>query len=191
MATQDHKIKESTLKIEPVGETEGHLDTPRVQQTKTLLTWKAPLRVFKKRDREFWSTTISVAILIGIILVFIREWMLLAAIISFLFVYYVYSNTPSDEVEHEITNRSIVFAGREYLWDDVLRYWFTKNWDKEILNIELKAGFPRRLQFLLGSTEQKKIKDILDKYVLAEVPKPSFLDKASDWLSKKVPLETN
>jgi len=175
---------ESTLKTE-----ERPLEVMPVREVKTLLAWKAPVRVFKKRDREFWTTVASIAILVAIILFFIKEWLLIAAIIALIFVYYILSTVPPEEVEHQITTRGIRFAGKDFLWDELGRFWFSQRFEQKILNIETRGRLPGRLELLLGPVEEGKIKEILVKYLSEETPLPSFLDRASDWLSKKVPLE--
>lgn len=158
---------------------------------KVLLSWKAPLRVFKKRDREFWTTVGSIVLLLAIVLFFIKEWLLIVAIVALIFVYYVLSTVPPEEVEHQITTKGVRFAGKDYLWEEMGRFWFTEKWSKKILNIEVEGQLSRRLEILLGDTDEKKIKELLGKYLTEETPTPSFFDRSSDWLAKRVPLEIN
>ncbi|MFH1289766.1 MAG: hypothetical protein ABIH88_03565, partial [Patescibacteria group bacterium] len=56
---------------------------------KTLLSWKAPSRVFKRRDKDYFTTLGSIVFLVIIILFFLKEWFLILAIIAFAFVTYV------------------------------------------------------------------------------------------------------
>lgn len=182
MSTAANKEKEERSLTTP--------EMPLVEEIKTLLTWKSPLRVFKKRDREFWTTVLSIVFLLGIILLFIKEWLLIAVMISLVFLYYVLSTVPPEEVEHQVTNRGVRFAGKDYSWEELGGFWFSEKWGRKIVNIQTKNYFPGRLQILLGELEEKKVKEILGKYLLEEVPQPSFVDKASQWLSDKVPLET-
>lgn len=183
MPTQDIESQESTFK------NEAPVEVLPVRQMKVLLSWKAPVRVFKKRDREFWTTVLAIAFLLGIILFFIKEWLLIVAIIALIFVYYVLSTVVPEEVEHQITNRGVRFAGKEYFWEEILSFWFSERLGQQVLNFGLRVGIPSRLELLLGQMEDKKIKEILVKYLPEETPQPSFLDKASDWLTKKIPLE--
>lgn len=176
--------KTSTLKTQ-----ERPIEVIPVRQIKVLLAWKAPVRVFKRRDREFWTTVGSIVFLLAIILFFIKEWLLIATIIALIFVYYVLSSVPPEEVEHQITNRGIRFAGRDFFWEELGRFWFHERFGQKILNIEIGGRLVGRLELLLGQTEEKTIKEILAKYLLEETPPPSLLDRASVWLSKKVPLE--
>lgn len=189
MPTED---KTSTLKTEKrsFDEAQGKpIEVLSVREIKTLFAWKAPVRVFKSRNREFWTTVLSIAFLLAVILLFIKEWLLIAVIIALIFVYYVLSSVPPEEIEHQITNRGIRFAGKGYLWEEISQYWISEKWGQKIINFETQFRFPGRLELIFKIEDEGKIREILKKYLPEEVPPPSFLDRASSWLSKKVPLE--
>ena len=194
MPAQPKKTKPSTLKTEPepIGKTQGEpVEVMAVRELKTLLTWKAPVRPFKRRDREFWTTAGSIAFLLAIILFFIKEWVLIIVIVAIMFVYYVLSNVQPEEIEHSITNRGIRFAGKDYPWEVLGQFWFTEKFGEKILNVQTLMMYPGRLQMLLGKTTEKQIADILKKYLLQETPEPTVIEKTTDWFSKKIPLETS
>lgn len=160
------------------------------KELKVIYSWFAPSRLFKRRDREFWTTVLAIVFLIGLILFFVKEWFLIAAIIALTFVYYVLSTVQPEDMEYKITNRGLVYVGQTYPWENLVRFWFSEKYGQKIVNFELKGGLPGRIIFLLGKEDEKKIKEILLKYLVEDEPEPTFLDKASDWLQKKVPLES-
>lgn len=160
-----------------------------VRQLKILFSWKAPIRPFKRRDKDFWTTVVAIIFLLSLILFFVKEWMLIAAIISLAFVYYVLSTVPPEEIEYKITNKGIYFADKSYDWDFLWRFWFSDKYNDRLLNIDTKISLPARLTFVIKKEDEKKIGEILEKYLLHEEAPPSFLDKASAWLAKKIPLE--
>ncbi len=162
-----------------------------VRELKTLLSWKAPIRPFKRRDKEFWTTAGSIAFLLAVILFFIKEWVLIIVIIAIMFVYYVLSHVQPEEIEHSITNRGIRFAGKDYPWEALTQFWFSEKFGEKILNVQTLVMYPGRLQMLLGKTTEKQIADILKKYLLQETPEPTAIEKTTDWFSKKVPIETS
>jgi len=159
------------------------------KELKIFYSWKAPIRPFKRRDREFWTTVLAIVFLVGLILFFVKEWFLIAAIISLTFVYYVLSTVEPEEGEFRITNRGLVYAGQTYLWENISQFWLTEKYGQRIINFEIKLGLPGRLTILVGQGEEKRIKEFLLKYLVEEEVPPNFLDKAADWLGKKVPLE--
>ena len=160
-----------------------------ILENKTLLSWKAPTRTFKSRNREFWTTIISIVFLLGVILIFMQEWLLIAVIVALTFVYYVLSTVPPEEIEHQISIRAVRFGGTDYFWEYISQFWFSERFGQKILNFETRFQFPRRLELLLKDQKEETIRGILKKYLPEETPPPTFLDKASAWLSQKFPLE--
>lgn len=166
------------------------LDNINSRELKTLYVWKAPTRPFQRRGREFWKTVLTIAFFIGFILFMFKEWLLIAVIASLLFVYYVLSTVEPEKIEHKITNRGIIYAGEMYYWDIISQFWFSEKYAQRLINFELCGeGFVHRLILMVGEGDEKTIKSILVKYVLEQEIPPSFMDKASDWMLKKVPLE--
>lgn len=157
---------------------------------KDLLVWKSPARVFKKRDREFYTTIAAIIFLLAVIMLFLKEWMLIALIISFGFMAYVLSTVEPQEVEHKITTKGVVTGEKRYEWQYLISYWFSKKWGNQILNIQTRLGFPPRLIMLLGKTEKATLQKILDKYIVMEKPQKSWIDKSGEWLAEKFPLES-
>jgi uncharacterized membrane protein YvbJ len=60
-----------------------------VNEERVLLEWTAAERAYKKRDRDYWVTAVAILILVSVILVFIKEFFLIMALVSLLFLYYV------------------------------------------------------------------------------------------------------
>lgn len=156
---------------------------------KDLLVWKAAERPFKQRDREWYTTIVAIIFLLVVILLFLKEWLLIGVIISIGFLSYVLSSVPPQESENKITTRGVITGGKRFDWAFLGRFWFSQKWGNEILNIETRLNFPRRLMLLLGSTNKDQVKKIVEKYLIFEKPEKTFIDKASLWLQEKVPLE--
>ncbi len=157
---------------------------------KILYSWKATSRPFKKRDKEFWTTVITILILVSLILFFVKEWFLIATLISLTFVYYVLSTVPPEEIEYKITNKGILFAGDEYPYETINQFWFSEKYGHRLINFELKTGLIGRLTLVINPEDEKKLKEILQKYLVEETVKPTFLDKASNWLQNKISFES-
>lgn len=165
------------------------IETERGVETRALLSWEAPTRPFKKRDREFFSNAVAIAFLVGVILFFLKEWFLIIAIIALLFLVYILSTVPPEKVEHKITNRGIVTGGKSYLWNELGNFWFAQQLGEKTLNIEVPFQIPRRLILLLGDQKEEVLKKLLSRFLESEEPTPGFTERAGEWLSKKIPLE--
>ncbi|MBI2007354.1 MAG: hypothetical protein HYS83_01485 [Candidatus Blackburnbacteria bacterium] len=155
---------------------------------RTLFSWKAPSRPFKKRDKEFFTTVGALAFLIGLILFFVEGILPVAVVIALVFLIYVLSTVQPEEVEHSITNKGVVFAGKKYRWDELVRFWFTKRFGSDLLILE-SVHVPNRVEMVISDADKEKIKDAVEDYLIFEEAAPNFLDKAAGWLSKRVPLE--
>jgi len=186
MPAQNQKTKSSTLKTE---KKEGQpVQVVKPEPLKTLVEWKAPVRPFKKRDREYFTTIGAIVFLLAVILFFLKEWILIAVIIALVFVSYILATVQPEEVEHKITNRGIITGGKTYRWEELFRFWFTEKWGQKILNISTVVRFPGRLTLLLGEANQEQVKKILSDYLPFEEPEKTWADNASSWLSRQVPL---
>jgi hypothetical protein len=153
-----------------------------------LLSWHAPSRIFKPRNREFWTTIFTMGGIIGLLLFFVEGWMPVAVIISFIFFIYVLSTVPPDHVEYKISNKGVIFGDRTYFWNKIVGYWFEEKWGQKVLHVDIYM-LPGRISMLLGDANEEELKEILKQYSVEQKPKDTFVDKSVKWIGKKVPLE--
>ena len=83
-----------------------------------LVTWTAPARPFKRRDRQFYVTTFAIAGIVSLVLFLAEGAMPVILIISLVFLYYVLSTVEPESIEYKITNRGIKIAGRLTPWQN-------------------------------------------------------------------------
>ena len=153
-----------------------------------LVEWKSPSRLFKKRDREYYTNIGAIVFLLVVILVFAREYMFILAILSIVFFIYATSTVPPEDVEHRITNLGMETAGHFYRWGDLVDFWYEEQWGqtKMIVN-SLSRG---RLFIILGGQDKEEIRKIVAEFVpYRENPPRTWFDNASSWISRKIPLE--
>lgn len=165
------------------------VQTRQVEPEKDLLVWEAMLTVHKKRSREFFTTAGAIAFLVAVILFFLKEWFLIIFIIALFFYTYVMSTTKPPMTNHRLTNRGVYTSGRRYLWDELTTFWFTESFGQKILNIGRFVGFPRQLIMLLGDKKEEEVRKAVAQYLEEQAPEKDFVEKSSDWLTKKIPLE--
>src|SRR5258706_11830932 len=153
-----------------------------------LLAWSFPSRLFKKRDREYFTNIGAIIFLLMVILVFMQEFLLIAAVVSIVFLIYVLSTVPPEEVSHRITNLGIESAGHFYRWDSLVEFWFEEQWGQTMLVLQPLAG--KRIIILLGTQDKKNIRDLIAKYIpFRETPDKTWVDNAAHWIGEKIPLE--
>lgn len=159
-------------------------------ELEVLFTWQAPARPFKNRNKEVFLTAGAIVVLVTIILFFIKEFLLIAVILSIYFVFWVLNNVAPEQAEHQITNRGIVTGDKNYPYDELQQFWMSEKWDFKILFVDTKKSFPGRLMMLFDSKDEAKIKNLLLKYLPLEEAEKTWLDKTALWLQEKVPLES-
>lgn len=180
-------MEKEEKKVEEVASNE-----PRVvqhEEEKDLFSWKAPARPFKKRDKEFFTTIAAIGVLMGLILFFMEGFLPVLVIVALVFLVYVLSTVPPDEVEHKITNRGVYFSNRLNPWFELRRFWFTSRFGSDLLVVET-LRMPGRIEFVIQTKDQEAIKKHLSEYILFEQAAPNVLDKAASWLGKRVNLDT-
>jgi hypothetical protein len=151
-------------------------------------SWSSPSRLFKKRDKEYFTNVGAIVFLLIVILVFAREFLLIAAVVSIVFLIYVLSTVPPEAIEHHITNLGIESGGHFYRWEELVEFWFEEQWGQVILMVRPRIG--TLIIILLGSEDKKKIRELLAVHIpFREQPAKGWVDNAATWISKKVPLE--
>jgi len=178
---------ESTLKEEQTSpEEEARPVVIRNEPERDLVTWTAPARPFKRRDREFYVTIIAIAGVVGLILFLVEGFMPVILIVSLVFLFYVMSTVEPEDVEYKITSRGIKVAGRRTDWEMLVRYWFSRRFDNELLIVE-SLRLPGRIEFVVKPEVKEEIKKALSRYLNEEEAPPSYLDRAANWFAAKLP----
>ncbi len=153
---------------------------------KDLLTWTAAARPFKRRNREFFITVGAMAGVVGLVLFIIEGVLPLILLISLLFLFYVMSTVEPANIEYKITNFGIKVAGKRTDWNAMKRFWFVKRMDSELLIIET-FSLPGRLEMVIRPEIKKDIEKIISDYIPFEEQPASYIDKATTWVSGRVP----
>lgn len=155
-------------------------------EKETLLEWQAPARPFKKRNKEYYKTIAAFVFLLVVILVFLKEFLLIGAILALFFVSYVLSTIPPEKVKHKITRHGFETGGQLYWFEELFDFWFEKKWGQEMVVIR-SFRLPGRILALLGEVNKEELKKVLEKRIpFREKPEKNWTDKAGDWLAKKM-----
>lgn len=178
------KTKEKISDSIPTPEKEEDLN-----EEKTLFEWDGLERAFKTRDRDFWVTVISILVLVSVILIFIKEFFLIVALFSAIFLYYVLSTVPPEKVKNKITNRGIYFGDAKYDWPVLRRFWFQKSLNSQMVLFETNLKLPRQIGLVINPSDQDKIKEIVVKKIPLLQSSPTFIDKLTKWFLVRLPLE--
>jgi len=133
---------------------------------------------------KFNRSFIVIGIFIAVLLILMREFLLIAAIGSIVFLWYALSAAPVEQVKHRITSHGVEYAGQFYGWQELKKYFFTRTGAMETLCIDTVDRLPGRLIFMIEGKDKETIKELVGKYLtyLEEEPR-TFADK---WYEKAV-----
>ncbi len=167
---------------------ESTLKEPVVKHVpeKVVMSWKAPSRPFKRMNREFWVTIIAMAAIIGLVLFLAEGFMPVVLIVSIVFLIYVLTTVEPEKIEYKITNKGIKIGEKTFDWEGLIRFWFGRRFDSQLLVIQ-KFGIPDRLEMVIDPEVKENLRKSLLKHIPEEKAPPSSLDKAAGWFSKKLP----
>ncbi len=167
--------------------------TPKMmeaEEIKTLLSWQAPSRPFKKKDRSYYTTIAILVILLVLIAFLAHEFLLIGTLLSLAFVSYVLAFVPPHNIEYRISTQGITIGEDFYFWHFLNAFWFKEKEGLKILHIQTGLRFPAQLMLVLGSQDEEKVKQLVAKFLpFVEVPYKSWLEKWSESLQKHFPLE--
>jgi len=165
----------------------------RFEEEKELIRWSSEERLHQKKSREFYSTIMVLAVLIGIILFFIEGVMPVLLDAAVVFVIFALSRTPPGMVEHVVSNKGIPSGGGKYVWGDMNSFWFEDKDERSLIRILMPRSWPGQLIMTLpeksAEVSRENLKKIFLNFLPLEKPTPSALDKFVDWFKRKVPLE--
>ena len=197
------EVKESDLPAGKAGsqrvrESKGYGDEPdelkpkisEAGEVKTLLSWTAPVRPFRKRNRSYY-TTIAVLVVLAILIAFLaQEFILIGAILALVFVTYVLAFVPPGDVIYKISTQGVTIGDHFYFWHNLDSFWFKEKEGQKVLFIQSQFNFPGQLMMVLGSQDEEKIKRVVARFLpFHEIPQIPFLERWGETLQKHFPLE--
>jgi hypothetical protein len=178
-AKEEKKSNQSTLNKEP------QTVVVRREPERDLLIWIAPARPFMKRDRQFYTTVFAIAGIISLVLFLAEGIMPVILIVALVFLYYVLSTVPPENIEYKITTKGVKIAGKLTEWQTLTRFRFRKRSGSEVIILETFL-IPGRIELVINT----EIKDSLKREVSAYIPYEEVptvgLDKLADWFTQKL-----
>ena len=168
------------------------LPTEPPDLNETLFSWKGPSHPFVKRGPIYYQTIAAITLLLSIITFFLfHDILMIGAILSVAFVVHVLSKAKPVEIEHKITRVGFDNAGRLYKWFELYAFWFETKWNQKVLVFQTRIPFPGQVRAVVNGVSEDKLKEVIGRYILySKEPIKSWFDRASDWLSNKIPMET-
>ena len=169
-------------------QTDGENDYPH--EIKTLLSWNAPGRPFRKRTKQYFLTVLLIMLLIEIILFLFSQYPLMLVVLSLVFVSFALAIVPPHDFHYRISTEGITIEDHFFLWQELYDFYFKKIEGIEVLHIRTHDLIPGVLTIPIQGLDKEHVKIILLPYLpYREVVRETFMEKSGNWLSKNFPLE--
>lgn len=159
-------------------------------EVKTLLSWEAPGRPFRKKHRSYYTTIAVLVVLLALIALLAQEFLLIGVLLALTFVAYVLAFIPPSEVTYKISTQGITIGDHFYFWHELDSFWFKEKEGLQVLFIQTRIRFPGQLMIVLGSQDEEEIKKSVARFLpFHEIPQMTMLDHWAEGLQKHFPLE--
>lgn len=160
-------------------------NTQKPIQEKVLFSWKAHVRHFEKKSKEFYINATAVFSVIALIIFIAEGWVPVVLLISLGFLYFVMHSVEPEIVDYQITNFGIRIKDKPIDWARFTNFWITEKAGAAKLNLGM-VTVPGKMELVIDQKDKDKIKNTLRGYLPeVEIP-PSALDKLSGWFSAKI-----
>jgi len=195
MTAQTAQYPTQSLPKEPLDLPKEPLDLPSPHvashnDVRTLLSWTAPGRPFRKRGRQYYLTSLLIVFLIELILFLFSQYVLMLLVASLVFVAFALSLVPPKNFHYRISTEGITIEDHFFLWQELYDFYFKNQYNVTVLHIRTHSLLPGELTITLGDMHKDHVKSALLRFLpFREVIKKTFMDKSGDWLARNFPLE--
>lgn len=146
------------------------------------LSWRAPARVFKKRERKYFLKLGFVTFFFLIAFFLFKDFWLMALTLVFVFTIFVLNIFPPGKVENKILNKGLLLNGRIYPWCEMVGFWFSQEEGNKAVHFKTKRGFLEEFSAPLGQVKKEEAKKALCLFLpFLENPQRSFLGKVEKY----------
>lgn len=181
---QDHESERVLTSEEVDAKHQAAMDS------KSIIAWKSPVRVFKARSRKYFVKVALYGLVFILAAIAFSEFVLVGVILALIFVVFVLALAAPDVIEHKITNMGITSGGRAFLWEELDSFWFDKRGDDRLLVVQTKLRFPGRLIILLTNVSDRTLLELLEKHIhFHHGPVHTLFDKWANFLQARINLE--
>lgn len=167
----------------------GHQE--EMDLTSPLVVWTAPSRPYRKKDRSFFTTAITIAILFSLLAIMFKMPLAVGPIVALVVLVYALNYVPPEDVENKISAQGVTSGGNFYHWRDLSSFWLNGKDQNRLLYIKTRFRFPGVLILVLGNASEEQVKKTIARFLpFEEIAPRGIIDNLSEGLQKHFPLET-
>lgn len=157
---------------------------------RTLLSWTAPGRPWRKKGREFYLSALLIFFLIEVIVFLFGQYQLMLAVAAVTFLSVVLAMVPPKDFHYRISTEGVKIEDHFYIWGELYDFYFKKIDQVDTLIIRTEALIPGELKLTLGNVTRDHARQVLINFLpYREVVRRTLMEKSGDWLSRNFPLD--
>ncbi len=157
---------------------------------RTLLSWNAPGRPFKKKTRQFYLSVLLLLFFFEVILFLFGQYELMMVLLALAFLSFALSLVPPHDFHYKITTQGIKVEDYFYIWGELYDFYFKRIEGVDVLVVRTKDLLPGELKISIGDLSREHLRKVLVQYLpFREYIHPTFMEKSADWLASNFPLE--
>ena len=178
---KEEKAKDVLRKDIVEGKVEiGKDEEVKVVQNVKLFEWVSPERYQPQFNNKGFLIVLALALAFCILLAILGNYLLMASIMSMLFLLYVVSTTKPLDATHKITARGIETGDKLFEWYLFESFFMARKNGVLFLVVKTKLNYPRVLTLLIDEKDRDAIFVLLQRYILYEdIKKWDWIDKFS------------
>ncbi len=150
------------------------------------IEWQSFSRPFTPPQKQVLTTLLLILLLVSIILFFLRQFSLIAALISIYFVYWALKTVQPQKVRYLINKDGIWVGDKLYKWSHLREFWFENQNNYYLFFIRSSQGLSHLI--ILTVPNEKEIVEKIEKHLRSKLnynpPQPSFIDKIIKFFNK-------
>lgn len=167
-----------------------HDEVIYANDVKAVLSWSAPTRPYRKRQKPYFVNLLLIMFTLLVILFLFSQYLLMLVVASLAFVAFALAVTPPTENHYRISTEGVAIEDHYYLWQELYDFYFRRRNGIDTLHIRTKDLLPGELIMLLGDIPRDKMRNAIIPFLpYREVVRNSFTDKAGEWLARTFPLD--
>lgn len=157
---------------------------------RTLLSWTAPGRPWRRKGREFYLSCLLIFMLVEVIVFLFSQYQLMLAVAAVTFLSVVLSAVPPKDFHYRISTEGVKVEDHFYIWAELYDFYFKRIDKVDTVIIRTEALIPGELKLTLDNISRDHVRQILINFLpFREVVKLSFMERSGEWLSHNFPMD--
>ena len=161
-----------------------------MKNPQAILSWKAPLRPYKKKAGRVLRFYLAITLLLSLIIYFIGDKILLIPVWAVVFLFYILTITPPPTIDNIITKFGVETGGITIRWESFSYFYLSSRFNYKMITLVGHPPYNPHVYLILPNDKekQKKLLDIFTKKLIyKQKPHHDLVEKATSLFLSLVP----